>query len=568
MGPRCADGVLLKERKLYRQDCDTDKLKEEPVLPGCESEIIDTSQYGTSEVFSPWMEKIREQSQPVPQIGNNVQMAPSPEESEYFYDEYVDYPFNDTSMELGNSTKYLFFNRTHGFNSTPAYHFIPGDTPTLYAGHNPNKTHSNAQYNNINPGTGFTFFGMPLPSLNIGKLWGSQRKTERKMQDGRPRDSGRLQAFPPSQPDVQSGGFVPLTPGASGGFQPISDPSSNMTYYQFEREKSNIKVNQSSWPSDFPSVTGADEKSDKIILDPGLGGASSAGGSDKGALFNSPLNSNLNESVSIEGFKDSFGFGSPGFPKRTIFYNRSITVKNDQFPPPFGETITNRDSPGSEEEGLGFKNIINPLLNPDKPIKSSFSLGGLNGPSFFSPGINNSTRISFMNNAFQNKPPLEKKNESSTEEVVTFPTAYINHQLSLYGKDDDEPSASPTAILVVPGGNQSQYNVPIGRKSATITKVEHPNTYTDNTQIPSSIEPYRANSRGGKTSFNSEYEPTTKSNPFNSSLSWYYMNYNQSGLEPYVGPGVEMFGSNAAGILRCDILGFSAAFLVFLRTIY
>lgn len=57
--------------------------------------------------------------------------------------------------------------------------------------------------------SGFTFFGVPLPSLNFN-LWGnSRRKFERKDSSGRP-ERGRYRTFPPTEPEIHRGGFVPL----------------------------------------------------------------------------------------------------------------------------------------------------------------------------------------------------------------------------------------------------------------------------------------------------------------------------------------------------------------------
>ena len=53
--------------------------------------------------------------------------------------------------------------------------------------------------------SGFTFFGVPLPSLNFN-LWGnSRRKFERKDSSGRP-ERGRYRTFPPTEPEIHRGG--------------------------------------------------------------------------------------------------------------------------------------------------------------------------------------------------------------------------------------------------------------------------------------------------------------------------------------------------------------------------
>lgn len=526
VGPRCADGSLLKERKLYRLECEGERSKEEPVLPGCETEIIqDIPLYGTSQVFSPWMEKIRDQAQPIPQVTNNVQMAPSPEESEYFYDEYVDYPFNDTNLvELSNSTlsKLHHGNRTLP-NSTPSYHFVPGDTPTLYAGQNSNKTMlspvNSGIINNGNAASngGFTFFGMPLPTINIGKLWGSERKSERKASNGRSQDIEKLQLYNLTEPDLQAGGFIPLTPGASGGFTPISDPTSNITGNQ---------RNNSNWPSDFPSHTSIDVTKK---LDPFQSTIV-----DNGALFDSPLNSQINQTNYLLS------------PIVTTINQSSIEVNKHSFDDNDKVIFSNPTKPKNNE------NVITPLQN----IESVYGANSVNSSvAAFAPN-KGLTIDEIVEKLHKNKSSI-----SALESMENFFNSSQSNQIGPTGNkldsekkfdgNDPKQSASPSAlsVLTVPGQGQ-QYSPPIGRKTATITKVEHPHGSSEQTS-PSS-ETFKSNNRGAKTSFYSEYDSSMKTNPYNNSFNWYYKNYNQSGLEPYIGPGVERFGSGQS-TLKCDI---------------
>jgi len=83
--------------------------------------------------------------------------------------------------------------------------------------------------------SGFTFFGLPLPNLNFN-LWGhSSRKAERK-ESGRSEHRGRHRFFPPTEPEIHRGGFVPL-PRAQSGFVPIPDP--RLAYEKQETSRSN-----------------------------------------------------------------------------------------------------------------------------------------------------------------------------------------------------------------------------------------------------------------------------------------------------------------------------------------
>lgn len=175
----------------------------------------------------------------------NSTVAPSPEESEYFYDEYVEYQYEDgnstavknhSTVMLTTDIPLIVDPSSSDVVTTPntgvSSHYISGDTPTFYAGsrYEKNKTTetNNAvkQHATATPQTssGFTFFGIPLPSLSLGTLWGSGRNADAKSDTGGVRfigGQGKVQMLPP--PPVQSGGFVPMLPG-SGGFVPIADP--------------------------------------------------------------------------------------------------------------------------------------------------------------------------------------------------------------------------------------------------------------------------------------------------------------------------------------------------------
>jgi len=175
----------------------------------------------------------------------NSTVPPSPEESEYFYDEYVEYQYEDgnSTAAKNHSTVMLTTDiplivepsssgAVTAANTGVSSHYISGDTPTLYAGtrHEKNKTitTNNAvkQQSTASPQTssGFTFFGIPLPSLSLGTLWGSGRNADAKSDSGGVRfigGRGKVQMLLP--PAVQTGGFVPMLPG-SGGFVPIAGP--------------------------------------------------------------------------------------------------------------------------------------------------------------------------------------------------------------------------------------------------------------------------------------------------------------------------------------------------------
>lgn len=138
IGPHCSDGTLLREIRISRQECMTEQKTPEPPIPGCESEYLTGLPYSTSQVFSPWMD-IKEQTTQSAQMTN---FAPSPEESDYFYEEYIDYPYNESnSIDQNNSLSKINeeIKTSSNLTNPKSSHFISGDTPTLYAAPNKNK---------------------------------------------------------------------------------------------------------------------------------------------------------------------------------------------------------------------------------------------------------------------------------------------------------------------------------------------------------------------------------------------------------------------------------------------
>lgn len=132
-------------------------------------------------------------------------LKPLPEETDYFDPKFIEYHENNSKIVPQNKT---------AIPPEVLSHFIPGDTPTLYAGARPKN--STKPTVNPNQGTAFTFFGMPMPSLNLNNFWNSGKS----LLDKQKKDS-RREPWPPSEPEIQKDGFVPLLPG-EGGFVPMN----------------------------------------------------------------------------------------------------------------------------------------------------------------------------------------------------------------------------------------------------------------------------------------------------------------------------------------------------------
>lgn len=210
--PICYDGTPLFEgHKMINEECSQSKYSD--LQKNCENNSI--GQIHQLSTTNNWK-------------GNNEK--PTPEESEYFY-EYVDYdenislPINLTKYTIQTTSATNLVISTAGTTAIPPAvmsHFIPGDTPTLYA--RPGNDQSKKKKPTKAPSTTFTFFGMPLPSLNIQNLWGSSRN-----KDGQSRFPGARGSIEPlDKPPKQEEGFKPILYN-TGGFRPIFNPYNNLS---------------------------------------------------------------------------------------------------------------------------------------------------------------------------------------------------------------------------------------------------------------------------------------------------------------------------------------------------
>lgn len=139
------------------------------------------------------------------------------QESDYLYNDYLDY-YQDNAG--GNVVS---LNSTPPSPTVVSSTFVPATTISSIK----NQTSVPNKVIPASPSSsGFTFFGVPLPSLNFN-LWGnSGRKTDRR-EDSHETMKGRYRMFPPTEPEIHRGGFVPL-PRGQGGFLPIINPNSTI----------------------------------------------------------------------------------------------------------------------------------------------------------------------------------------------------------------------------------------------------------------------------------------------------------------------------------------------------
>lgn len=247
IGPKCADGTYVKGMPFSRNDCLNSPIRNDN-LRDCithENEAL-LPNLATSQVFSS-SDKINGY---ITQEKNNLQAnkintRPTPEESDYFYDDYVDYPFNETVMDvISNQNNFTQTNEKtqDGILSPSKLNTNIKNISTL----NP-VTPSNA------PRSGFTFFGMPLPSIDMSKFLNTGRKIDWFEKRKQPQMT-KYQSPVLETPKFETGGFTPMLPTTDGGFMPIPSPTMPVadttqgtiakldytTYRNIETEKKNV----------------------------------------------------------------------------------------------------------------------------------------------------------------------------------------------------------------------------------------------------------------------------------------------------------------------------------------
>lgn len=151
---------------------------------------------------------------------------PLPEETDYFYDDVVD--LNDkTELQRDFSTEKTLSTISPAILS----HYVPGDTPTLYASSRPNSS-SYADDHSVQSnagGTAYTFFGVPIPPLNLNNIWGQPKGTGKKLKDS------RRNSLPKRTSAIDQDGFTPLLQ-STGSFRPMSSPDTHFPGEDTENE--------------------------------------------------------------------------------------------------------------------------------------------------------------------------------------------------------------------------------------------------------------------------------------------------------------------------------------------
>lgn len=273
-GPRCRDGNLLTDTRFSKTECETSN-------DSRMNQVLMTNEHG--DVFKRQI-NFDECESENNQYTDTESVPSSPNESEYFYEQYIDYPLNDTVLEAaaGDTVYDKRLPSTVSDQSPFSRNIsvISNDTLLNYDKH---KLQQMQNENNHNSGSRFTFFGVPLPSL--GSIWSNDQNIKKSTSraDNPSNGKSRLRNFrlrpgeivdnfqysnnqngvrrpptaskkplrndapsniqppplppkneypnyqnPYSVPAIERGGFVPMVPNRKG-FQPIPDLFANET---------------------------------------------------------------------------------------------------------------------------------------------------------------------------------------------------------------------------------------------------------------------------------------------------------------------------------------------------
>ncbi|CAG9784598.1 unnamed protein product [Diatraea saccharalis] len=485
IGPKCADGTYVKGLPFSREDCVNVKANQEDDIKLCitlENDALLPS-LATSQVFSS-LDKIKDYTA---QIKNNYQLnkipnRPAPEESEYFYEDYVDYPYNETLVDtLNNDIRLLQNNNNKSQHETVA---VPNVNIEIK-----NTTIISSKTTNMKkPASGFTFFGMPLPPLDVGKLLNSGRKVDWSNNKNLQHSNKNYQT--PAPPKFETGGFAPILPTTSGGFKPIPNPTMNVTH--------------------------------TLVIDKGVANYSTAG--------------NMQHSLSIAVTKPpvtKVHTNTTHKKMKSEIHELQAYLDDDNSTHVAYNRTKNVEEQKSDPNNLSKYNLMESNLTITQVTEKEGVLITTDTSNDMSlqAWIETSTQSYSISTPVTSKPPVKKH--------------------------VDRPQPTALSAIRMPNSEElSTRNMSTNvKRPATITKVNMPllQQYDMQNHNYSPVI-----NREAKTSFLNT--PTVNTKIRLDGKEWYYKNYNNSNLEPYIAPEVHSAKSESAShknsILKIFILQF------------
>lgn len=551
IGPKCIDGILLRDKNLSKFECTREEQFIDPVAPGCESELLSVppEAYTTSQVFTQY-ENLR-QNVTKQTLNEKNKLAPTPEESEYFYEDYIDYPYNETilqeSANVLNDENIQAETSTRKQNLvTESPHYVTGDTPTLYAAPSRNKSKVDPprEVSGSPSNSGFTFFGVPLPSINFNNLWGSGKSSEQKVSQTKVAERKaaivnnpggnaiRGTISPNNHPEILTG-FVPILPG-SGGFTPILNSELQQNLSKPQNEINPLET------SKFSNVS----KTQIFKRDPLTSSMSNYTESTSLPPFSTPAP--ITSTIRIateEHFKNKFNNLQEN---KTIVSNKSEeSVVHTHIKNTYNATeILNKTHNTNE--------IYNSSLVETSGSKSSFK-------NIFEEISDNTSTLSSTTTS----KPVEKGyfNLSTT---VAPPELNKVHDFNKSSnlKETKFNETVPTAALLIPGGQQPPFRMQGKPKITKVVSPHFPENEPDKYEASDNDNIFPQAQREGKTGYRDTSIPNNNHN-MDEEKEWYFVNYNKTDLKPYISPGLEKFsfGSGYTATMN-DFIGFLCILVV------
>ncbi|CAK1603412.1 unnamed protein product [Parnassius mnemosyne] len=461
-GPKCADGTYVKEMPFSRNDCLNAPIPNYDIKPCMthDNEAL-LPNLATSQVFSS-IDKINGWTQEKNNYQNNkINTRPSPEESEYFYDEYVDYPFNETVIDN------LHDNYTKNYETPDG---LPYTSNIKLDFKNTSNTNL-ATTENI-PTSGLTFFGIPLSSIDVGKIFNSGRKIN--LLAKRKPNLSKNQVTLPEPPEFETGGFTPMLPPTDGGFMPILNPT---------------------------------------IAD---------SGSTQASIPKQEYTNYQNMEYTNNSFATAEKIPPINFIQNNTMHTKSTSVIHEL------EAYINHNN-GTQITFNMTRNVEEQNSNPTKLNKHHL----LKDLTITQVTEKESIITTDTSNDMSEQTWIESTTIPHYSSIPVTLTPLMNKNM------DSEPTALSAVLIPT---NEELVRREYSKRPATITKVSLPHleqhSDANNHYIP-------INYREAKTQFSDKRHITNSRTKNEDYKDWYYKNYNNSNLDPYIAPDKSTSKSNS-----------------------
>ena len=455
------------------------------------------------------------------------------------YDDYVDYQYDNVTESQKNL---LTTQESLSSTSIATPQSITTEVQTTTSTqtnviHTPSPTSAKKKNPQIPPSpssSGFTFFGVPLPSLNFN-LWGNSRKAQRKDDNetnGRP-GRGRYRVFPPTEPEIHRGGFRPL-PQGQGGFVPIPDP--RLSYERKVKNETDKIFNRTATVTRVFQMPGKRQSGKGQEVRKTFQGV---GGGKFGGKEREELTTAKNDAAAVSSAQTA-----QRVPVKESVYEVSESQVEEQL-----EMEEEKEEQGGSEEGVDgdgkIWTTVRTMANSGEEVKVEEKIKDVSKVK--KVGVwEVEARLPPGKHISAEEEEEEEEGFSTTEysvdsaEVVTLGMDN-SVEKSEFGSATSQTQvleASALSALLVPGGQLPATAVtkpPSGR--STITKVASPHlslTADRKLEEEEVDKSQKFVEESGRKEEEEEVEKKVKimeENPFN----WYFQNYNESNIEPYVG---------------------------------